>query len=441
MYQDKWEQFLKCTKKINLSIIHGEQQKTFQELYKIEPALQTFVTEVTDTLNNAGSENIIIHGPKGCGKTSFSYYLKRILWEEDKDFQNQYVIEILHMGRMVVGGGKSLDEKKIDYELSKVLKRYLLSHNSIDEDTLAPMEHKSDVSKTISDFKDFIKERKSLKKLLFILDNVDTYSYDVVNNIVSTVCSKLGPTYIIKCINIRTKTYERALTEHGNYIDTYFQIPIEFPLLSLAEIANHRVNCARNDKENIYIFEDELCNLIKSIHSYDLRHSLVSLRSLLKNIPPQKNWETQKIIQNNIIKKSLDVLIGTRRIKNLYSNHYRISDRYSAVRETLLLLNYNQIVDKTFKRRLIDKYYFDTRVIQEALNILEEEEFIHKRREGSGESVIYDVSKMGKRYISFCNQKGYADICRRYLEGRPPISGEYLWKKASAQRTREELTL
>lgn len=229
---------------------------TFGEIHKLDPEelkayyyLPDNVREIVKTIQNSllegyGITNKRIIGEPGSGKTTFIYYIKKLLSKDDEMTFKNFSFHILHINRL-----RSTSEsvrELIEKRTLKILADYFVENKLAREYHLLIKGEETLRKEQINKLEDFILTEKSrfAQRLIVLIDDIDETNETEVEESLRYFYSLLECHQICKWLVVRNTTLDNYKAPFLSFIETKFAHPIKFPRVDLYGIINRRIQAA-----------------------------------------------------------------------------------------------------------------------------------------------------------------------------------------------------
>ncbi len=293
----------------NFALSHTYDFPEITSQYNVTPALGQELDNLFLGLRGEHhSHNLRIMGAPGCGKTSFVYFLKKIL-ENDPKFIKGGSNYFVHIGH--IEGMKEHDKINEDILLEEIKNALADYYNANGLLKITEDISKQDITikQKIRKMVDYIKHNsKSFKKvMIFILDDVDTATEGQVLRAASLLHSHLEPARLKLWLNIQNLTFfAKYSKEVRTFIKSFYPNRIVFPKIYLYDIIDYRLqNLNKGLIKALNPFSRNLCDTIQNVNFGHLRNSLSDLERLLCYILP-KGFSSRELSDIDFIKNYLD---------------------------------------------------------------------------------------------------------------------------------------
>jgi energy-coupling factor transporter ATP-binding protein EcfA2 len=406
-----WYPILKWTTPINFSTCHTHDN--FEREYYKDDEIEALISNIMESLYSHGSMNARLIGKMGAGKTTFLNYLSKII-SQDETLSSSIFLSIIRASKV-----DDYSEYEINLQniiIDETYRKYFYDAGFRDE-FLRIFELKESSLNKITQLKKINKENQInfKKKLIVVLDDMDTLDEIMAQKIALSFKKTLGSGSISKWISIRNTTYNKY-SDETKKIFTFFSEQLPLPDVSLYEIIQKRIYL-NHSKETKNPFSKELCSKISQLKEGSVRDSLTTLKSTLQYIPP-KTDRAEEFIQNWFTKSAITALLKNDDIPNVHTERYISIFNYPVAYDLLNIIKFSFIKPHIFSiLGNVARYDRESTVyegkfvllenqLEKVIKILEEDKLI-KIVEGN-----IKLTFKGKMIIEF-GQTFYNDICMK----------------------------
>lgn len=301
-----------------------EDYSEFSTMYYLCEKLALLEENITATLIDEAAQNTRFMGKPGAGKTTFLYYLVKKAKHSNSEIAQNYVFYIFHANK---ADHRDNHRQLVRCEVIKAWSTYFKACGLIDQFRLIENGGNRDKKETINTLVGYYRSNKKRfkKKLVFIIDDVDTLDEQMAYNIANDVISELEVQSVPKWISIREQTYNNYSSKTKTFLTQFFPGIYKLPDVSLYSIIQHRINNTSNNTGK-NPFSRHLCDkIISKLYSSNNRSALQALKSILENVLPKdiQQHTAEEFIQEYLSRMSFQVLVETHHIPNIHSQHLR----------------------------------------------------------------------------------------------------------------------
>ena len=441
----RWKRILNLGHMPSFDDIHGLDDKELVNLYFVsDPGLHGFKNDLLDDMSEKyPSLSMRIEGPPGWGKTSFFHYLSAIV---NPDLTFPRYLRVVNATSFASFEG--IKSNTMVTQCYKAIESFYLScccDTSMVTDQ-QEYENRDDADK-LHFYIDYIDThiKDFSRRLVVILDGVDTIPEKYVAEISIELFNILSSTNIIKWLAIRDNVFRSYSNEVKQCVRTHFSHRREFPRVPLHGIIKKRIrNCG--SEHVINPFSRGLCSVIQDLCGGDNRIGLATLKSIMNTADPGKLPKSPiniNAIQQLFEAQLVTVALDNGLVPNIFDSYANINTLFPIAKEVLLLAAYLMEVDQKFcdfvslsltqklssvRRKTIDLMTIDDKDIKAAIAFLEQEKLVEIRVR---DPLTVEISKKGELTSQWVEHDFYQVACKEALEKHSIAKDELFWKIAS----------
>lgn len=402
----------------------------FKNNYFLDPRLDDLISDLLVGLRGEfypQSSRII--GAPGVGKTSFIYYLIKLVKDNFPEIDKKYEFYVLHVLRVIQDS--ILTEELIARIYEAVVNFY--ESNGITKEILADIEDNEELSlkSKINKLLDYYLKNKIQfkKRLIFIMDGVDLIDFNLVMPLIKEMRNHLEPHSIIKWITIRNTTYNLYDEQTLSIINTCFAEPFTFPVVRLHDIIQQRIDSVGvKGKTPINPFSEPLCAEVQNVLNFDHRQGLGLLKKILEENPPKdiKVGTDVKFIWLYINRVAMRTFINNNIILNIFDTRITGNVMFPLEKELICVLRHRQIIDelcigiieeeinsriRMLKGKESNKIRIRKEDFEAAVDILLRHAIIQKKAKK-----VYFLTNRGHSLSKIVNKDYYIELCLTLLK-------------------------
>lgn len=427
---DDWKSILGWDVVPSFGEIHKFEPEIFQQLFYLPANVQ----EVVDTLKKGlqegyGISNRHIVGEPGCGKTTFSYYLKKVL--SRRSGMSKFSFHILHINRLHtdVYSGKltpSDDQKEvIDKRVLAILKEFY-QENALSSDYDSLVKNEKVRKEQINKLEDYIRDepQRFERQLILIIDDIDETAEPEVDISLHYLYSLLECHKICKWLIVRETTLDHYSAGLLEFIETKFGTCVPFPRVDLHGIIDKRIR-ALNPK-GINPVTSEVCVRLLQTFNYDLRQAVGGAIHLFEKIDALSSKRSASFIGHYLVKNFTKAMTEAGVFPNIYWNPEL---KYIPLEKDVfqIICLYNEFpkgyLDKlatyyrnAYKNHQEGRYEaeswvlnFDMRHVDAAIEYLVRQRLVCERGRNAGD---YRLTNRGESFAQFVAERLYTTYCK-----------------------------
>ncbi len=430
-----WKNELEWEATPSIGAIHKLDNDRFLGSYYVPETVKEVVDRILYSIKDGyGFSNKTIIGEPGAGKTTFIYYLKKQL---DNDNQiNNYHIEILHLQRMLKNGDAS---ETIERRVLKALRGYF-SSNGKDKEYEDYIKEPHEIKDKINNLEDYMIEHKDEfhKKLILVVDDIDETEEEIVERCIKHFHSLVECEQISKWIVVRSVTLNHYHKDLLGFIKTKFCQTVPFPKVDLFGVIEKRIT--HDNPNGTNPFTSKLCHLILTTYNNDLRQASSNYLAFLEHVKPPKSVKNNPEFSGQyLIKNFTKVMSSIGVFPNIYLNS--LSNTVPVEKDIFLILaaknrfvsgylvklekHYKNIYSSIYRKRYKEESYLiniNMDHIQQSIAYLIKHELI---MENKSLKEHYTLSLRGESFVRFVVENVYKDHCmadcERYGESKHPV--------------------
>ncbi len=439
--KDKWKKVLDWKTIPEFGPIHKLSEERFKGCYYTTESINEVIERIVSSIKDGyGFNHKTIIAERGCGKTTFLYYLKATL-DGNKDIDN-YHLEIIHMHRLCSDGD---DYKVVIAERTiSLLGRYFSTNNL--QDVFETLNKGGTASKIIiNNIEDYIVNNKDnfKKKLIVIIDDIDETDEEIAEPCVRYFHSLLECEQVAKWLVARATTLQNYHASFLDFIETKFAQRIVFPKVELFGILNQRI--MYDNPEGINPFIPELCRLLLTTYNNDLRVAVTNAVAFIEHLTPPKSAKNNPSFAGHFFRVNFTKVMSEIGVfPNIYIES--ISKLFPVEKDVFLFLALKNrfdsadvsILEKHYKDIYANKHRgqyeaeshlisLDTTQINEAIYYLSNHRLI---MEHSRIKKFYKLTSRGESFVKFIREKVYTERCKVEADSAGDNKHPVFWELA-----------
>lgn len=429
----KWKEYFKWSKFPKLGFIHTLSPEEFKDLYCNSDNMENLISNIIEYyFCTEGNDSLVFIGEKGIGKTSFCYFLKKVVLP-DKNLEDKYQIHILHVNSFLTG--KQINPDLIYESLFQIISGLFDTRTKRRKDddgksielgikgnlVRGIIEGKGDFIVKINRLKNHIialPKKDVIKRPIIILDDTDVYDYEVLVQISDIIFQALGPRFFFKCICFRPSDWKRIKRAPDSFLNSNFLTHEKIIPPSLYDILQKRFQAVGGYN----FFSRKICLIIEKLNLHDIRESLGCIAKILDGLnPPDSKSNLRESIDEYMNKrflKMLQILIKNDKIENLYIRENRFHRFLSLPKEIMLYVKIHSgnLANETFKdafsKKFTGRYHIEGNYVQNTISHLINRGYLY-----AIEKDEYYLTPKGTIYCELLKAPGmYSETCIGLIE-------------------------